>query len=163
MREATGLHTSRSGARLRVVTKSPRRRLAGWSSAANEIVSRLFVYGTFRSGQPARAMIANHVKDAAAATMTGLLYALAEGYPGMLPSDDQQVIGELLELTDLAAALALLDAYEGDAYERVLRQAQLASGEQVWAWCYMLLDPAHGRRGELIPHGDWLAWHGAKR
>ena len=116
-------------------------RKPGWSTQANEIVNRVFAYGTFRSGQSARAMIAGHVTATTPCTAPGQIFALPDGKAGMVIVDDGMVIGEILELTELTAALALLDAYEGDDYERTLRQVTLADGSQVWAWCYVLANP----------------------
>jgi gamma-glutamylcyclotransferase (GGCT)/AIG2-like uncharacterized protein YtfP len=64
----------------------------------------------------------------------------------------------VLELDELAAAFALLDAYEGDDYEREMREVTLADGSRLWAWCYLLKDPASIRRAERIDSGDWVAY-----
>lgn len=134
------------------------RRRPGWSTAAQEIVDRLFVYGTLRSGQHARSLIAQHVAGSEPATMKGRIYALPEGYPGFVaPSGDDAdeiVHGELVTLTDLAAAFALLDAYEGADFSRVLRQADCA-GVNRWTWVYELTQPSLADTGVLIPSGDW--------
>jgi gamma-glutamylcyclotransferase (GGCT)/AIG2-like uncharacterized protein YtfP len=133
-------------------------RLPGWSTQANEIVNRVFAYGTFRAGESARAMIAGHIGRTMPATMPGVIYAFPDGYPGMIESEEGTVIGEVLELDELAAAFALLDAYEGDDYEREMREVTLADGSRVWAWCYLLKDPASIRRAERIDSGDWVAY-----
>src|SRR5688572_16273609 len=80
---------------------------------------RLFVYGTLRTGEAARALVASHVVRSAPATLRGELYAFALGYPGVVDGDGA-VAGELLWLADLAAALPVLDAYEGDDFARVV-------------------------------------------
>jgi gamma-glutamylcyclotransferase (GGCT)/AIG2-like uncharacterized protein YtfP len=121
-------------------------------------VSRVFAYGTFRAGQSARAMIAVHVVSARPATARGRLVAFAEGYPGMLLDDTGTVVGELLELRDLAAALALLDAYEGEDYQRTMHEAKLGDGSSVWAWVYVLKEPSRGGRAVPVEDGDWVAW-----
>jgi gamma-glutamylcyclotransferase (GGCT)/AIG2-like uncharacterized protein YtfP len=138
-------------------------RRPGWSTQANEIVSRLFAYGTFRAGEPARALIAAHVASSEPATTRGTIYAFPEGHPGLVAEPDGVVVGELLELGDLAAALALLDAYEGEGYERTLRQVEASDGRREWAWCYRLRDPNTIIRGERIPGGDWVAWRRGAR
>jgi len=133
-------------------------RKPGWSTQANEIVNRVFAYGTFRSGESARAMIAGHVTATVPGTAAGRIFALPDGNPGMVLVDDGTVVGEIIELKELTAALALLDAYEGDDYERTLRQVTLADGSQVWAWCYVLANPDEARSAIPIPGGDWVEW-----
>jgi len=137
---------------------------AGYSSAVHEIVDRLFVYGTLRSGQTARSLIADHVVRAVPASVEGTLIAFPE-YPGALDIDagpgtgerPGRILGELIWLRDLAAALALLDAYEGDDFIRILKKVRGPSGDS-WAWCYMLADPRLADAGTLVPHGDWARW-----
>ncbi|HUH05303.1 MAG TPA: gamma-glutamylcyclotransferase family protein [Kofleriaceae bacterium] len=134
------------------------RRRPGWSTAAQEIVDRLFVYGTLRQGQQARALIAQHVAGSEPATMRGRIYAMPEGYPGFVApadgADDAVVHGELVTLTDLAAAFALLDAYEGNNFSRVLRQAE-AAGANRWTWVYELTPPSLADAGVWIASGTW--------
>lgn len=122
------------------------------------IVDRLFVYGSLRSGQAARSLIANHVVAAEPASVRGQMFALADGYPGFLPGPEGRVVGEMMTLSDLAAAFALLDAYEGEEFTRALHEVELASGTVVWAWCYVLVSRSLAEEGELIPDGDWAAY-----
>ena len=122
------------------------------------IVDRLFVYGTLRSGQAARSLIANHVVAAEPASARGQMFALADGYPGFLPGPEGRVVGEVMTLSDLAAAFALLDAYEGEDFTRALHEVQLADGTVLWAWCYVLSSPSLAEEGEPIPGGDWAAY-----
>ena len=103
-------------------------------------------------------MIAGHVDDTIPATVIGTIYAFPEGYPGMVAEGDSTVVGEVLMLNDLTVAFALLDAYEGDDYERTLKRVTLEDGTEVWAWIYLLRDPTSVRNAELIPSGDWTAW-----
>lgn len=138
--------------------KGRRGRQPGWATGANDIVDRVFVYGTFRKGESARAMIAGHIDETVPASMTGKIYAFPEGYPGIVDCDDATVVGEVLTLNDLAAAFALLDAYEGDDYERTLKKVTLENGTEIYAWVYMLKDPATIRRADFIESGDWTAW-----
>jgi len=135
-----------------------RRRKPGWSTDAQEIVDRLFTYGNLRSGQPARNMIAEHVASSRPATMRGRIYALPDGDPGLVLDDQDAVVGELLVLRDLAAVYPLLDAFEGENYERLLRRARLDDGTELWAWVYALADPALAEQGEPVTGGDWVAW-----
>lgn len=129
-------------------------RRPGWSTAAQEVVDRLFVYGSLRSGQTARSLIAEYIARSQPATMTGALYALPDGYPVIMPGGGV-VVGELLYLSDLTAALPLLDAYEGDSYERTLQQALLEDGTRVWTWVYTLGPGGSLDNAVPIPSGDW--------
>lgn len=122
------------------------------------VVNRLFVYGTLRSGQAARSLIANHVLAAVPATARGRMFALPDGYPGFLPGSDGRVVGEMMTLSDLAAAFALLDAYEGEDFMRSLQEVELGDGTTLWAWCYVLRSPALAEEGEPIPGGDWAEY-----
>jgi gamma-glutamylcyclotransferase (GGCT)/AIG2-like uncharacterized protein YtfP len=133
------------------------RKGAGWSTAVQAVVNRLFVYGTLRSGQAARSLIANHVLAAEPASARGRMFALPDGYPGFLPGAEGRVVGEMMTLSDLAAAFALLDAYEGADFNRSLQEVELADGRRLWAWCYVLSSPALAEEGEPIPGGDWAA------
>lgn len=137
-----------------VAAKKRRGRRPGWSSAAQELVNRVFVYGSLRQGQSARSLIADYLAGAQPATMPGTLYALPDGYP-VITEGDNPVVGELLELSDLTAALPLLDAYEGDDYIRTLRQATLRDGTEVWSWVYTNARPELLANAVLIESGDW--------
>lgn len=119
----------------------------------------MFVYGTLRAGQAARSLIADQVQDARPATIRGRIVAFAaEGYPGFVAEGDGLVQGEVVFLRDLAAAFALLDAYEGEEFRRTLRAAVLDDGTEVWCWIYVLSNPDAAAAGEPIPSGDWNAW-----
>ena len=122
------------------------------------VVNRLFVYGTLRSGQAARSLIADSVLAAVPATARGRMFALPDGYPGFLPGTDGRVVGEMMTLSDLAAAFALLVAYEGEDFTRSLQEVELGDGTTVWAWCYVLRSPALAEEGEPIPGGDWAEY-----
>ena len=126
------------------------------TTGSNDAVDRLFVYSTLRRGQTARSLIANHIARCVPASTVGAIYAFPMGYAGFVDADDPcRVIGEVLWLTDLPATFGLLDAYEGDEFVRVLKQAVLDTGEAVWTWIYVLADPDTARHGTLIDHGDW--------
>ena len=127
------------------------------TTGSHDVLDRLFVYGTLRQGQTARALIANSISRSVKATVNGLIYAFPMGYPGYNEGDGT-VVGELLWLTDLAATLGMLDAYEGADFARVLKQARTESGEELWAWIYTLADPGAVKLGTLIEDGDWVRY-----
>jgi len=99
-------------------------------------------------------MIAEYVERSEPATTQGTLYALPDGYPVLTPGDGP-VIGELLYLNDLTAALPLLDAYEGDAYSRILQQVVLRDGSKLWSWIYKAATDPTLDGGIVIESGDW--------
>ncbi|HYU15531.1 MAG TPA: gamma-glutamylcyclotransferase family protein [Candidatus Acidoferrum sp.] len=141
------------------MARDPRaRRPAGWSTSRQAIVDRLFVYGSLRSGQVARSLMADLVIGSQPATLTGSIYAVADSYPGYLPGETGTVVGEVVVLGDLAAALAQLDAYEGEEFERALAEVTLLDGSRVWAWCYQLVSPDLAEGAELIESGDWARY-----
>lgn len=126
------------------------------TTGSNDAVDRLFVYSTLRTGQTARSLIANHIVRCVPASTVGAIYAFPMGYAGFVDADEPcRVIGEVIWLTDLPASFGLLDAYEGEEFARVLKQAVLDTGEAVWTWIYVLAEPDTARHGTLIEHGDW--------
>src|SRR5690242_14166935 len=130
------------------------------TTGSHEILDRLFVYGTLRSGQTARSLVANQIKRCVKAATSGLIYAFPMGHPGFVEGDGTGiVVGEVLWLSDLAATFGLLDAYEGQDFARVIRKVTLDdTNEQTWAWIYELSDPSAARFGTRIDDGDWVRY-----
>jgi len=129
------------------------------TTGSNEVLDRLFVYSTLRTGQTARSLLANHVARCVPASTVGAIYAFPMGYAGFVEAEgDRRVIGEVLWLTDLPATFGLLDAYEGEDFARVIKQVELDTGEPVWTWIYVLADPDTAGHGTLIEHGDWARY-----
>lgn len=128
------------------------------TTGSREVLDRLFIYGSLRDGQSARSLVANQLTGAVAATTEGSIYAFPMGYPGYVEDGAGTVHGEVLWLTELAATFGLLDAYEGADFARMIRQVTLASGEVVWAWIYVLADPAAVKLGTRIDDGDWVLY-----
>lgn len=128
------------------------------TTGSHDVIDRLFVYATLRQGQTARSLLAGHIARSAPASTPGAIYAFPMGYAGYVEADDARVIGELVWLTELPATFGLLDAYEGDEFARVVKQVELDTGEAVWAWIYVLSDPAAIQHGARIEHGDWARY-----
>jgi gamma-glutamylcyclotransferase (GGCT)/AIG2-like uncharacterized protein YtfP len=134
------------------------------TTGSHEVLDRLFVYGTMRSGQTARSLVANSITRTEPGHVAGKIYAFPMGYPGFSESDGTgRVVGEVLWLTEIPATFGLLDAYEGQDFARVISQVTLLSGEVIWAWLYTLADPAAIKLGTLIEDGDWVRYWTATR
>lgn len=73
-----------------------------------------------------------------------------EDYPGLVPDPAGRVEGVLYRGVD-AAALARLDAFEGDLYERLAVAVEVPGGGPVTAWCYVFRPAC---RHLLLP-GEW--------
>lgn len=127
------------------------------TTGSHEVLDRLFVYGTMRQGQTARSLIANQIARCVGARAVGSIYGFPMGYPGFVEGNGE-TIGEVLWLTELPATFALLDAYEGADFARVILQVTLDTGEAIWAWIYALADPGAVRLGTRIEHGDWVRY-----
>ena len=131
-----------------------------------QYIDKIFVYGSLMQGMENHFLLAPYVKTVNPATVRGRLLELTgEGYP-MLFSGDEIVHGELVHLTDVATALALLDPLEGfvgpgdlrNYYERCLVAVTDQQGGEVNAWVYLCPPQAEARcwaAGEPIVSGNW--------
>jgi gamma-glutamylcyclotransferase (GGCT)/AIG2-like uncharacterized protein YtfP len=127
---------------------------------------RLFVYGTLMQGMENHFLLAPYVKAISPATLRGRLLVLTdEGYP-MLFAGDEIVHGELVDLTDEAVALELLDPFEGfvepghsrNLYERCQVAVMDQQGDEVIAWVYICPPQAEQELwavGGPIADGNW--------
>jgi gamma-glutamylcyclotransferase (GGCT)/AIG2-like uncharacterized protein YtfP len=96
------------------------------------------VTGQVLHGEPAR--LDGHVRHP----------VRGEDYPGVVAQPGGRVDGILYSGLD-GAALARLDAFEGDMYERRQVTVNLVGGGQRAAWCYIVAAASEHR---LLP-GDW--------
>lgn len=108
----------------------------------------VFVYGTLMT-----AMVNHHViADYAAAIISpawlyGRLYHLHYGFPALIEGTGNKVYGELIEITNASAALAVLDELEdyygpGDGrnmYKRLVRPVYSKQGV-IYAYVYVWAD-----------------------
>ncbi|MFA5080941.1 MAG: gamma-glutamylcyclotransferase family protein [Hydrogenophilaceae bacterium] len=101
-----------------------------------DIMSR--VSGMALAGEPAR--LAGHARQPVA----------DEDYPGVVAEPAASVEGILYRGLD-GSALARLDVFEGEMYERVQVQVNPIGGGSVAAWCYIFRAPYRHR---LLP-GEW--------
>ncbi len=126
----------------------------------------LFVYGTLRKGSahPLAGLLATQGWWRGTATAAGRLHDLG-AYPGMTEpaAAGEEVRGDVYELRDPDATLAVLDDYEGCGasqsrtwlYERLLAPVVLDGGDQRTAWVYYYRGSLDGARH--LPGGDYLA------
>lgn len=110
----------------------------------------LFVYGTLRSEfeNPYARLLRSQAEFIGKATVSGSIYRV-EFYPAYKKEPAGEVHGEVYRLKGAEAALASLDDYEGDSFERVRMETSL--GE---AWIYRYKgEPATEAR---IESGDFF-------
>jgi gamma-glutamylcyclotransferase (GGCT)/AIG2-like uncharacterized protein YtfP len=133
------------------------------TTGSHAVLDRLFVYGTMRRGQTARALVANSIVRTAPGTVRGQIYAFPMGYPGYVEGDGI-VIGEVLWLDQLAATFALLDAYEGTDFVRGIITVTVddPTEPRLDAWIYRLAAPAAIELGSPIADGDWVRYWSAQ-
>ncbi|MEM6818036.1 MAG: gamma-glutamylcyclotransferase family protein [Pseudomonadota bacterium] len=103
----------------------------------------LFIYGTLAPGRPNHHVMGDIEGDWVEASMRGRLvedgWGAELGYPAIVPSDDgPEVSGFVFSSSKLVEHWARLDAFEGDAYERVSIKATTAAGDVVQAFVYAL-------------------------
>lgn len=107
------------------------------------MTNRLFVYGTLGPGRPNA-----HVMEAIGGTwetasVRGMLHqegwGAEMGYPAItVDPTGEPVQGFLFLSENLHEHWEALDAFEGDAYERILIDVELDAGGTAEAWIYSL-------------------------
>ena len=124
----------------------------------------VFFYGTLMTpfNRPGRQRVEAGLTFVGRGLIRAALFDLGI-YPAAVPTeDDGRVAGELYELVDGPAVLAILDEIEGfrpneperSLYLRVRTDVTLQSGEVRPAWAYFYNAPLG--RAERIPSGDYL-------
>lgn len=106
-------------------------------------VDKLFVYGSLQPGGPNEHVMADIGGQWEPARIKGRLvkrgWGAALGYPGILIDEEgDDIRGFLFISSHLQDSWESLDAFEGNAYERVLATATRANGERVQAYVYVL-------------------------
>jgi gamma-glutamylcyclotransferase (GGCT)/AIG2-like uncharacterized protein YtfP len=110
-----------------------------------DVDSRLFVYGTLAPGASNAHVLAGLQGQWQKAWVRGRCYpqgcAASFGYPALFLAgvDEvgaQRVEGLLFSSEDLLQHWPRLDAFEGEAYQRVVTEVCTDSGERFDAWVY---------------------------
>lgn len=118
----------------------------------------LFAYGTLRREGPMHGLLAGRARYLGAAAFRGQLWDLG-AYPAATESRSRShhVRGELYELPEEGwlRLLDTLDRYEGEVFERALRQVVGEDGSRHTAYLYLFLGST--RRARRIPSGDYVA------
>ncbi len=108
------------------------------------MIERLFVYGTLAPGRPNEHVLSAIGGSWDAASVTGSLrhegWGATMGYPGIdLDEHGDEVQGFLFTSEKLSDHWAMLDAFEGKSYERVLTVAKLRGNRTVDTYIYTLI------------------------
>jgi gamma-glutamylcyclotransferase (GGCT)/AIG2-like uncharacterized protein YtfP len=126
----------------------------------------IFFYGTLMSGFElyGRARPDARLKPAGRGSIGAALFDLGS-YPAAITTSDSRVRGELYQLLDVEAVLAVLDEIEGyivtdPVSSLYTREKTLVTpgdgGEEVVAWVYFYNAPLGGR--PRIESGDYLEY-----
>ena len=112
-------------------------------------MEHLFVYGTLAPGRPNEHILADVPGTWQSAIVFGTLidegWGAELGYPGIIPNaSGSEVQGFLFSSTQLAECWAMLDEFEGEAYQRVLVHARCEDGQAVDAHIYALKEAPNG-------------------
>ncbi len=129
------------------------------TTGSHEVLDRLFVYGT--PAQRADRALARREPDHALGQghdRTVRSTRSRWGYPGLVEGDTGIVHGDVIWLSELAATFGLLDAFEGSDFARMVRKVTLETGQEIWAWIYVLADPGTVQLGTRIEDGDWVRY-----
>ena len=100
-------------------------------------VSRLFVYGTLGDDMVVQGLL-GHRLFGRPAVLQGYdrAFDAVIGYPVIYPREGASVAGKVLDGID-AEALAILDAYEGDRYRRIVVQVKTIESRALDAYVYV--------------------------
>lgn len=127
---------------------------------ADQLMHRLFVYGTLRAGEPNHAIFLSNTEREQNGRLEGFqMYALS-GYPFIIKDDKASVFIESYLVDDkILARIDLLELFLGpdhpeNEYERV--QVQLTDGRTGWVYCYA--DTAEADLRYPVADGDWISY-----
>lgn len=141
--------------------------LTGCSTAKEESIEKVFVYGSLRSDMfNYKEYLDGKVEKNVPGTIEGDLFHLEnKGYPAVVPGDGE-VVGELMTFKDFDATLKELDELEAyvegeedeNEYNRKVVDVKIDEGTVIKAYYYEYNPPAdYNKDDELVPveSGDW--------
>ena len=114
------------------------------------VASRLFVYGSLRTGGSHRSLLEDAQRIGEIRTAPYCALVTDGNFPGLIPGD-QSVLGEIFEVTP--SLWKVLDAFEGCPEIYTCSAVMLENGERAWAYW---IRPAWAERMTPVAGGDWL-------
>jgi gamma-glutamylcyclotransferase (GGCT)/AIG2-like uncharacterized protein YtfP len=126
------------------------------------LLSRLFAYGSFTSGQVHFARISDYVKESKSAHIGGSVYRLEVGFPVLLLEGSDSVEGELLDIEANETLWSLLDEFHGvhathpekSLFWRISSQVRV-DDQDVSAYTYVLNPQKLPKSAKYIEGGCW--------
>jgi len=112
--------------------------------------TRVFVYGTLRTGEPNHYLLDDRALVGQVCTEPAFELVSLGAFPAMVAGGATAVVGEVYEVDPVT--LAALDRLEGHPRFYQRRPIRLADGDEVLAY---LLSPEQARGQTRIPSGDW--------
>lgn len=115
----------------------------------------LFVYGTLRTAVdvPAKQEVLQYLELVGEADIPGRMYDMGD-YPAAIRDGHSVIRGEILKVSSPDKVFAILDKYEGPAYERTTVDVTLPDGTKTAAWIYWYTWPVEGK--PLIRNKSYL-------
>ena len=119
----------------------------------------LLVYGTLRKGvgHPMHWILERYGICQGTGSFRGKLFDLGR-FPGATASgnDSDCVVGEIYRLQRASKALAILDDYEGDLFQRTQVSARVNDRKTITAWTYLYTGTVKTHR--RITSGDYIVF-----
>ena len=112
--------------------------------------TRVFVYGTLRSGEPNHYLLDAHDLVRRGRTEPAFELVSLGAFPAMIDGGQTAVVGEVYEVDP--PTLAALDRLEGHPRFYQRRPIRLDDGDEALAY---LLSPEQVQGRSRIPSGDW--------
>ena len=131
----------------------------------------MFFYGTLMTpfNRPGRQRVDTKMSFCGRGHIRAALFDLGI-YPAAVPATDESLVwGEVYEMSDAPAVLAVLDEIEGyrvtepesSLYTRILTDVAIDDGRTVTAWAYFYNAPLG--RAQRIDSGDYLDYLNVQR
>ncbi len=107
------------------------------------MIEKLFIYGTLGPGRPNEHIMTKIGGTWEGASIMGTLkqedWGAEMGYPGIsFEQAGEKINGFIFSSENLSINWAMLDEFEGEAYERILKPVKLKDNTMVDAYIYAL-------------------------